>query len=40
MKDAPELNVPEELASAGAFLDTCDPEISNLYSRIWTDINK
>lgn len=40
MKDAPELNVPEELASAGAFLDTCDPDISNLYSRIWTDVNK
>ena len=40
MKDAPELNVPEEFASAGEFLETCSPEVSNLYSRIWTDLNK
>lgn len=40
MKDAPELNVPEEFASAGEFLETCSPDVSNLYSRIWTDVNK
>lgn len=40
MKDAPELNVPDEFASAGSFLETCSPDVSNLYSRIWTDVNK
>lgn len=40
MKDAPELNVPEDLKAAGEFLDSCSPEVVELYSRIWTDINK
>ncbi len=40
MKDAPELNVPDEFKDAGEFLDSCSPEVVALYSRIWTDINK
>jgi spermidine/putrescine transport system substrate-binding protein len=40
MKDAPELNVPAELAGAGEFLESCSPETVQLYSRIWTDVNK
>ena len=40
MKDAPELNGPAELAAAGEFLESCSPETVQLYSRIWTDVNK
>ena len=40
MKDAPELVVPTEFANAGEFLEACSPEIVELYSRIWTDVNK
>lgn len=40
LRNAPELSVPDEFKSAGGFLDACSPETSNLYTRIWTDINK
>ena len=28
------------LAQAGQFLESCSPEIVDLYSRIWTDVQK
>jgi spermidine/putrescine transport system substrate-binding protein len=40
MKTAPELVVPAEYEKAGEFLKTCAPEVTALYSRIWTDISK
>jgi spermidine/putrescine transport system substrate-binding protein len=40
MKTAPELVVPAEFQEAGEFLSTCSPEVSQLYARIWTDVNK
>lgn len=40
MKNAPELVVPAEFENAGEFLETCSPEVSQLYARIWTDVNK
>jgi len=40
MKDAPELVIPAEFEAAGEFLETCSPEVSALYTRIWTDVNK
>lgn len=40
LKTAPELTVPEDLASAGAFPTACPPEVNDLYTRIWTDISK
>ncbi|MBX3584670.1 MAG: extracellular solute-binding protein [Rhizobiaceae bacterium] len=40
MKDAPELVIPAEFQGAGEFLTTCAPEVSELYTRIWTDVNK
>ena len=40
MKTAREIEIPEELKSAGVFLPTCDPETQALYTRIWTDIQK
>lgn len=40
MKGAPELVVPPEFVDAGQFLTTCSPEVNELYTRIWTDVNK
>jgi spermidine/putrescine transport system substrate-binding protein len=39
-RNSPELRVPEELRSAGEFLDICPPDVNELYTRIWTDVNK
>lgn len=40
MKDAPEIVVPEEFASAGHFLPTCPPSAQTLYTAIWTELQK
>ena len=40
MKDAPELVIPPELEKAGEFLTPCSPEVQQLYTRIWTDVQK
>lgn len=40
MKDAPELNVPAEFQAAGEFLKSCAPEVTDLYTRIWTELLK
>nr|WP_240453790.1 extracellular solute-binding protein [Chachezhania antarctica] len=40
MKTAREIIVPAELKSAGKFSPTCPPEVQNLYTRIWTDLQK
>ena len=40
MKTAPELIVPAEFQKAGEFLTSCSPEVVDLYSRIWTDLQK
>jgi len=40
MKTAPELTVPAEFEAAGEFLASCSPEVVDLYSRIWTDVQK
>ena len=40
MKDAPELVVPPEFEKAGEFLASCDPVVQQLYTRIWTDVQK
>ncbi|MCK0198618.1 extracellular solute-binding protein [Ancylobacter sp. 6x-1] len=40
MKDAPELVIPAQYEKAGEFLKACSPEVSQLYARIWTDVNK
>ncbi|OQM77015.1 extracellular solute-binding protein [Manganibacter manganicus] len=40
MKGAPELVVPEEFQKSGAFLESCSPEVHDLYTRIWTDLLK
>jgi spermidine/putrescine transport system substrate-binding protein len=40
MKTAPEINIPAEFVAAGQFALTCPPEANDLYTRIWTDLQK
>jgi spermidine/putrescine transport system substrate-binding protein len=40
MKTAPELHTPAELAAAGKFLPTCPPEVTEIYTKIWTELLK
>jgi len=40
MKTAPELVVPAEYEAAGEFLQSCEPETQQLYTRIWTELQK
>ncbi|ESR23879.1 extracellular solute-binding protein [Lutibaculum baratangense] len=40
MKGAPEIDVPEEFQSAGAFNPSCPPEVQQMYTQIWTQLQK
>lgn len=40
MKDAPEVQIPGDLADAGRFTNTCPPEAQQLYTAIWTELQK
>lgn len=40
MKTAPEIVVPPDLVSAGQFMVTCPKEALDIYTRIWTDLQK
>ncbi|MCO6187725.1 extracellular solute-binding protein [Rhizobium sp. L1K21] len=40
MKTAPELVIPAEFQDAGAFLETCEPDVQQLYTKIWTELQK
>ena len=40
MQGAPELVIPAELESAGEFLLSCEPDVQQLYTRIWTEVQK
>lgn len=40
MKSAPEVVVPEEFKAAGQFLPTCPASATELYTAIWTDLQK
>ena len=40
MKTAPEVNIPPEFVSKGKFSLTCPPEVNELYSAIWTELQK
>jgi spermidine/putrescine transport system substrate-binding protein len=39
MKDAPEIVIPAELASKGSF-NVCPPEAIEIYTKIWTELQK
>jgi spermidine/putrescine transport system substrate-binding protein len=40
MKSAPELMIPPELADKGRFIPTCGPKAQELYTAIWTELQK
>ncbi len=40
MKTAPEDVVPAEFASKGVFVPTCPSEVTELYTKIWTELQK
>lgn len=40
MKGAPEVEIPAEFVSAGQFFKLCEPEVTALYSKIWTELLK
>jgi spermidine/putrescine transport system substrate-binding protein len=40
MKTAPEINIPAEFANKGKFQPTCPPEVTELYTKIWTELLK
>jgi spermidine/putrescine transport system substrate-binding protein len=40
LRTAPELTIPAEFADAGQFLESCSPDVHELYTRIWTEVTK
>ncbi len=40
MKTAPEIVVPPELADKGHFVLACAPDVTAMYTKIWTDLQK
>ena len=40
MKSAPEIIVPTEVKDAAYIAETCPPEVSKIYTQIWTELQK
>jgi spermidine/putrescine transport system substrate-binding protein len=40
MKDAPEIVIPAEMEGKGKFSLACPPEVTELYTKIWTELQK
>jgi len=40
LKNAPEIVVPAEFVDKGAFQLQCPPEVNDIYTRIWTELQK
>ncbi|WP_378949098.1 extracellular solute-binding protein [Mesorhizobium sp. ANAO-SY3R2] len=40
MTSAPEVVIPEEFKKNGEILETCAPEVQQLYTKIWTELQK
>ena len=40
MKTAPEIVIPAEFVDKGKFNLTCPPEVTEIYTRIWTELQK
>lgn len=40
MKTAPEINIPAEFADKGFFQVGCPPEVNDIYTKIWTELQK
>jgi spermidine/putrescine transport system substrate-binding protein len=40
MKTAPEVNIPDDILARGELLLPCPPEVQELYTKIWTELQK
>ncbi len=40
MADAPEVNIPDDILARGELLLPCPPEVQEIYTKIWTEIQK
>jgi len=40
MKTAPEVVIPEEFKASGQFVPPCPPEVQEIYTAIWTELQK
>jgi spermidine/putrescine transport system substrate-binding protein len=40
MKDAPEVIIPEDVKAQGEIQVLCSPEVQDIYSKIWTELQK
>ena len=40
MQTAPEIVTPAEFADKGKFMLRCAPEVQEIYTKIWTEIQK
>jgi spermidine/putrescine transport system substrate-binding protein len=40
MRTAPEINVPAEFVDKGFFQRQCDPAVNDIYTKIWTELQK
>jgi len=40
MKSAREINIPSELVDKGTFIEACPPDVTEIYSAIWTEVMK
>ncbi|MDR6759781.1 spermidine/putrescine transport system substrate-binding protein [Mycoplana sp. BE70] len=40
MRTAPEINVPSDLIDKGELMPTCPEDVRNIYTKIWTDLQK
>jgi spermidine/putrescine transport system substrate-binding protein len=40
MRNAPELDIPDELQNSGHFSTTCPPEVNELHTAIWTELQQ
>ena len=40
MKTAPEVNIPEEFAGKGKFIQLCPPEVQAMYAAIWSELTE
>ena len=40
MKNAPEVNIPEEFAGKGVLNRACPPEVQEKYTAIWNELTE
>ena len=40
MTTAPEIVIPEQFVAAGEFSQACPTEVNDLYTKIWTELQK